>query len=211
MTMQFLYLYDPLCGWCYGASAGIATLAAHPDVTVEILPTSLFAGKSARTLPDEMTNHIKASDQQIAKRTGAVFGPAYFDRVIGSGPLRLDSGPATLALTAVSQSAPDRELEVLGIIQRARYIDGHDIADRRVLADLLEVTGLATAAVAFAAGSSALLAADAARRESAQFLMRRFALSGVPSMLRDDMGTLTPVDSAALYADPLSLCRVSVA
>lgn len=51
MTAHFLYLFDPLCGWCYGASAGIAALAKHPGVTVETLPTgcspAMASGRSA--------------------------------------------------------------------------------------------------------------------------------------------------------------------
>ncbi|WP_201722682.1 hypothetical protein [Caulobacter sp. BP25] len=70
MTNRFIYLFDPLCGWCYGASAGINVLACRPDVTVDLLPTGLFAGGGARGLDAGMTSHIWAADQRIAQMTG---------------------------------------------------------------------------------------------------------------------------------------------
>lgn len=207
MTTQFLYLFDPLCGWCYGASAGIATLAAHPGVMVEALPTGLFAGQGARALGGAMHDHILASDRQIAALSGAEFSALYRERIVGGGSFLLDSGPATLALTAVAQSAPDRELATLGLIQRARYVDGRDVTDTAVLIAVLEGAGLDVAARALADPTPALDEANRQRLDRAQAAMRRFGISGVPALLRDDGGRLTQVDTAALYQDPLSLVR----
>lgn len=87
MTHRFIYLFDPLCGWCYGASAGVDTLASRPGVSVELLPTGLFSGAGARALDAGMTSHIWAADQRIAELTGAAFTERYHDRVLaGVGP-----------------------------------------------------------------------------------------------------------------------------
>ncbi|MBD8621207.1 DsbA family protein, partial [Sphingomonas sp. CFBP 13728] len=163
MTTHFLYLFDPLCGWCYGASTGIAAMAEHPGVTVETLPTGLFAGDGVRALGSEMRDHILASDRRIAASTGAVFGDPYHDRIVRGASLTLDSGPATLALTAVAQTAPHRELDALRVIQRARYVDGRDIADVFVLIDLLVEAGLDAAAVTLANPAPGLRTANEQR------------------------------------------------
>lgn len=43
------YLFDPLCGWCYGASAMLQKLAARPDVAIYLLrPAFLPAITAAR-------------------------------------------------------------------------------------------------------------------------------------------------------------------
>ncbi|KQU58820.1 hypothetical protein ASG67_16970 [Sphingomonas sp. Leaf339] len=207
MTTRFLYIYDPLCGWCYGASAGIATLAAQGDLTVEPMPRGLFAGKGARTLDGAMSDHIMASDQRIATVTGAVFGASYHERIAGSASLTLDSGPATLALSAVARTAPMRELEALGIIQRARYVDGRDITDAFVLIDLLVSAGLDAAAVTLANPAPGLREENRSRLEQAQTVMRRFGVSGVPALFRIDGDRISPIDAAILYHNPLSLVR----
>jgi putative protein-disulfide isomerase len=206
MTNRFIYLFDPLCGWCYGASAGIDVLASRPGVTVELLPTGLFAGDGVRSLDANMTAHIWAADQRIAQLTGARFTDRYRDQVI-AGASPLDSGPATLALTAVSLSAPTREREALSAIQGARYVDGQDVTDLAVLVQVLADLDLTAAAAMIGEPQPALLTANQDRTAYARTLMRRFGLSGVPSLLRDDGQGLALAEASALYRNPLSLLQ----
>lgn len=206
MTHSFIYLFDPLCGWCYGASAGLNILASRPGVTVDLLPTGLFAGEGARALDAGMTSHIWAADQRIAQMTGAAFTERYRDQVVAAGG-RLDSGPATLALTAVSLSAPAREREALSAIQSARYVEGQDITDPALLAQVLARLNLTEAAAMIAEPQAALVAADQGRTTYARTLMRRFGLSGVPSLIREREDGLALVDASALYRNPLSLLQ----
>ena len=46
--VQIDYLFDPLCGWCYGAGPVLDQLAQLDDVTLTLAPTGLFAGQGAR-------------------------------------------------------------------------------------------------------------------------------------------------------------------
>ncbi len=48
------YLFDALCGWCYGAAPVIQGLAQHGAVTLELAPTGLFAG-AGRTMDARLT------------------------------------------------------------------------------------------------------------------------------------------------------------
>ncbi len=43
-TLRLIYLFDPLCGWCYGASPTLRQLAAREDFVVEVAPSGLFSG-----------------------------------------------------------------------------------------------------------------------------------------------------------------------
>ncbi len=127
------YLFDPLCGWCYGASQGIAQLAQqHP---IHLLPTGLFS-QTERIMSPKFARHAWANDQRIAQISGATFSPAYRDNILNQ-PSAFDSFPAIVALTAVAQTAPEQELAALQRFQAARYVRGLDIADYAVLADLL--------------------------------------------------------------------------
>ncbi|GAB3442049.1 hypothetical protein [Insolitispirillum peregrinum] len=46
--MHITYLFDPLCGWFYGAGPALERLAARDDVTLDLAPTGLFADDGAR-------------------------------------------------------------------------------------------------------------------------------------------------------------------
>ena len=138
-TTTLTYLFDPLCGWCYGASPVIATLADAQGVTLAMAPTGLFSGDGARPMDDRFAAYAWSDDQRIARLTGQRFTELYRTRVLADRRRMVDSVPATVALTAVSLTAPDREAEALSAIQAARYVEGRDVTAFPTLPTLAEV------------------------------------------------------------------------
>lgn len=43
---ELVYLFDPLCGWCYGASPKISQLVKDSDFNVTFRPTGLLPVKA---------------------------------------------------------------------------------------------------------------------------------------------------------------------
>ena len=127
MKTTVTYLFDPLCGWCYGASPMIQKLSQQSSLRLELAPTGLFAGANGRALNAEFAQYAWSNDLRIGKMTGQVFSEQYRSDVLGKSGSRLDSATATLALTAVSLTDPAREIETLKLIQEARYVHGLDI------------------------------------------------------------------------------------
>lgn len=207
-TRTVTYLFDPLCGWCYGASPAIAMLPAIGDLALELLPTGLFSGAGARPLDEGFAAHACAYDQRIHALTGQVFSERYRTGVLGDRSQRIDSGPATLALTAVALTAPDREFAALAAIQSARYADGLDITAAATLADILAALGLDAAASLFAEGADELTVADAARVERGRQLMAAYRASGVPTLLFDDGSHRRKLDSEILFSKPGRLAAI---
>lgn len=189
MRTTVTYLLDPLCGWCYGASPAIQKLNQHPTIRLELVPTGLFAG-GGRTMDAALADYAWSNDQRIAKLTGQRFTEAYRQHVLGRHGSRFDSATATLALTAVSLTEPQRELEALTALQEARYVHGLDTHALPVVEKLLHDLGLDAAADRLAAGDAALLAANAARIHKAQGLMQTLGAQGVPALVvTDDKGS----------------------
>lgn len=91
------YLFDPLCGWCYGASPALERLWALEDISVELMPTGLFAGAGAFPMNAGFAAHAWDADERIAKLTGQRFNETYRTKVLENRESRVDSGPATLA------------------------------------------------------------------------------------------------------------------
>ena len=198
-TIQLTYLFDPLCGWCYGAAPAIETLMQQQDISVTALPSGLFSGSGAFPMNAEFAAHAWEADQRIARLTGQEFSQDYRANVLEAGKGRVDSGPATLALSAVYLTAPEREFEALKAIQHARYADGRDNGDAAVIGAVLDELGLDEAAARFRAPDAALRAANDERIEQAQAEMRRFGARGVPTLIAGTGAAAAVVNSSALY------------
>ena len=189
MRTTVTYLFDPLCGWCYGASPVIQQLGQHKAFTLELAPSGLFAG-GGRTMDAAFADYAWSNDLRIGKLTGQRFTEAYRSKVLGRPGSCFDSAATTLALTAVSLTEPLRELDALKALQEARYVQGLDTCKVSVVETLLRDLGLTAAADRLATPDAELLAANAARIQKAQRLMQTFGMQGVPALVvTDDTGS----------------------
>lgn len=184
--MHVTYLFDPLCGWCYGAAPALDKLAALDGVTVDLSPTGLFAGEGARPMDERFAAYAWQNDQRIDRLTGQVFSDLYRDRVLGGIGSMFDSAPATLGIVAVGLTLPHREREVLNALQTARYVDGRNNSELAVVAEVLDQCGCFEAAARVRAPDDALLSAYHQKIERARRLMAEFRLDGVPALLVGD-------------------------
>lgn len=177
------YLFDPMCGWCYGAAPMLEQIATQGGFTVELAPTGLFAGTGSRPMDDSFAAFAWANDQRIQRLSGQEFSEDYRHRVLGDRTRLLDSGPAILALTAVALSAPTEELKALKAIQHARYVEGRDTTDLAILAEILAGLRLETAAAHLRAPDDALLEAYRARITQARKTAHAVGSDGVPALV----------------------------
>ena len=201
-TVTVTYLFDPLCGWCYAAAPALKFLQAQEGVEVVLAPTGLFAGAGARPMDAQFAAYAWSNDQRIQQLTGQPFTQAYRERILGAEGGRFDSGPATLALTAVAQTAPERELEALHALQHARYVDGRDNADPAVIAEVLREVGLADAAAQVLAPDATLRARTAERVAQAQSTLHAVGARGVPQLVVAGQGGVPRVLSSAALLGP---------
>ena len=193
------YLFDPLCGWCYGASPVIQRLGRQSDVNLELSPTGLFAGSGGRVMDAAFADYAWSNDQRIEKLTGQRFTEDYCNQVLGHLGSPVDSTATTLALTAVSLTEPQRELDTLKALQEARYVKGLDTCDVSVVKKLLRDQGLTVAADRLATRDAELLAANAARIHKARGLMQTFGAQGVPALVVSDEKGSRLLSGNALY------------
>jgi len=205
MDMRLHFLFDPLCGWCYGATPAMSELLDVPGVTVALLPTGLFSGERARSMDDAFATFAWSNDRRIERLTGQRFTEQYRHRVLGNRQQRFDSGPATGALTAVSLTDPGRELEALKALQHARYVDGSDVTSLATLAGLLHGLGLEEAAPLVANRDAAVFAANRARMDRAESLMQEFGARGVPTLIAESGAKRWMVNPSAAYSNPRAL------
>lgn len=202
MTATLNYVFDPLCGWCYGASATISRLFENPGVLLNLVPSGLFSGSDARPMDDEFAAYAWSNDQRIERLTGQRFSDRYRSEVLADRRQMFDSGPATVALTAVALTGPERELEALVAIQRARYVDGLDVTHADTLLGVLRTLGLEPAAALLLKPDATLLEATRGRMAHAQSLLKAFGARGVPTFILDQDGDRRLLDASVIYSNP---------
>jgi putative protein-disulfide isomerase len=201
MGKTVYYLFDPLCGWCYGATPVVSGLQKSLDFSLTLLPTGLFSADGARLMDDAFAAYAWSNDQRIERLSGQRFSARYHQRVLGNRQQLFDSGPATLALTAVSLTDPAREPEALKAIQQARYVEGNDVTSLTELSSVLTSLEPNDAAARFAHPDVALHNASQARLDRAHKLMREFDVSGVPTFIAEVGATRWVLDHASAYAN----------
>ncbi len=122
------YIYDPLCGWCYGAAPLIR--AARDVLPVLAHAGGMMAGASRQTVSATLRNYVMPHDRRIAALTGQQFGDAYFNGLLHDQGALFDSEPPISAVLA-AESLAGRGLDLLARIQIAHYVEGRRIAESR--------------------------------------------------------------------------------
>jgi putative protein-disulfide isomerase len=135
------YLYDPLCGWCYGASPLVRAARQVPGLTLALHGGGMMAGAARRRVSEDLRRFVLHHDQRIAALSGQPFGEAYREGLLRDSTAILDSEPPTAAILA-AEALSRRGLDLLAHIQRAHYVQGRRVSEESVLAQLALEIGL---------------------------------------------------------------------
>ena len=192
------YIYDPLCGWCYGAkplidmARGILPVVAHGG--------GMMTGAQRQTVSAQLRDYVMPHDQRIAQYTGQPFGEAYFEGLLRDTTAVFDSAPPTTAVLAAEQSA-GRGLELLGRLQTAHYAEGRRIADRDVLMAVAAEMGLDADGFrqAFDAASGDV---TQAHFKASRALLSRVGGQGFPTLVLEQSGEYQLVDLGPYLGKP---------
>jgi putative protein-disulfide isomerase len=140
MSATLHYIYDPLCGWCYGAEPLVSAAAQAPDLDFELHGGALWPEPTQ--LPEATRLYIRQADQKIAAMSGQRFGPEYHNGLLLDPTMVLESRPPTAAVLAAQSLDPKKALPMLRAIQHAHYEQGRRVVERDVLGDIAVEVGL---------------------------------------------------------------------
>lgn len=201
--MKLILIADPMCSWCYGFGKEVTELReAIPELDLQVVVGGLRPGETA----------VMPKNQRVARlehwsRVEAASGlPFNREAFLANDHLVYDTEPACRAVVTARRLAPAvDQLAVLRAIQRAFYVDGRDITQGEVLADVasgaLTKLGFATTPDAFL---KAWQSAEAMNETREDFLQaRRWGVSSFPSLLLEDGEKLYSVSPG--YVDAAQL------
>ncbi|CAB3645935.1 hypothetical protein LMG26840_02446 [Achromobacter dolens] len=162
-------------------------------------------------MDDDFAAYAWSNDQRIEQLTGQPFTERYRLQILGDRQQVFDSGPATVALTAVSLTAPDQELAALTAIQEARNVEGRDITALRTLVAVLQSLDLEAAAGLLSRSDATLIQANRVRIAQAQSLMQQFGARGVPTFILEKEGHRQLLPAGTAFSNPQAFVSQLVA
>lgn len=140
-TFTLHYIFDPLCGWCYGAAPLVDAARAVSGLNIALHGGGMMTGSNRRKIDAQWRAHVIEHDARIAAMTGQIFGEAYTHGLLQDTNVVMDSAPPTCAILAAENLA-GRGVDMLHCIQVAHYQQGLRVADLPVLEALARALNL---------------------------------------------------------------------
>lgn len=191
------YFFDPMCGWCYGATSLVGILAEMPEFEMVYHPGGMIP---KRATDPSFRQHILQADGQIAAMTKVHFGDAYKARVAGTDEFIIDSYlPTQTLLVGIAMGIKPHVM--LKAIQEAHYQDGKALDKPEVLQALAVSLGLNEATLKEKmAGAEPMMMKEI---KASHKLMGQLQVSGYPTLIIKKDGQLVRLPLSAYYGKPM--------
>lgn len=199
-TPTLHYIFDPLCGWCYGAAPLVDAARAVAGLHVAPHGGGMMTGSNRQPVTDALRRYVMPHDERIAGLTGQTFGKDYVDGLLRDTGAVFDSEPPTTAILA-AETLAGRGLDLLKRLQVAHYVEGKRIADPAVLKALAREIGLDGEAfdAAYAAADGADTAAHIA---ASRKLLAQVGGTGFPTLALEHQGVYTLLEPSRYLGRP---------
>lgn len=144
MNAVLHYIYDPLCGWCYGAEPLVWAATKVDGLALRMHAGGLWPQPTR--LPDNMRRYIREADARVGQMSGQPYGEPYLNGLLFDADLVLESRPVISAVLAAQALDPNKALPMLRGIQHAHYERGQHVVREGTLRDIAAEIGLDVAA-----------------------------------------------------------------
>ncbi|MFM5204662.1 DsbA family protein [Aeromonas veronii] len=191
------YVYDPLCGWCYGAAPLLQAAATIAGLKIDLHAGGLWLGSRRQPMGEALRDYVRPHDQRIEALTGQHFGERYFNELLLREGCLLDSEPPIRAVLAVTALGGDG-LVMLHRIQQSHYRDGIWIGEPAFLATLAAEQGIAAEAFQ----QSYLQAPLLQHLADSQGWMKRLGGQGYPTLGIERGGKLERIEVNQYLGEP---------
>lgn len=133
--LAIIYVYDALCGWCYGFSGVISKLYEErkEDFSFEVISGGMILGGEREGPISNSSDLIKSHLPNVEETAGVKFG-AGFLKVLEDGTQFQSSEKPAIALSVFKSIHPDKAVLFATDLQEAKYYGGADLgADQTYL------------------------------------------------------------------------------
>jgi putative protein-disulfide isomerase len=129
MQHKIIYIYDALCGWCYGFSPVMQQLhQKYSDkIAFEVLSGGMIMGLRAGAI-GEVAPYIQKAYPDVERATGVTFGTGFLKNILAPGTALFSSEMPGVALTVLRQHKPEMVLAFAHALQHALYAEGTELS-----------------------------------------------------------------------------------
>lgn len=146
MQHKLIYIYDALCGWCYGFSPVMQQIhekyATHLDF--EVLSGGMIMGLRAGPI-GEVAAYIGKAYPDVERATGIQFGEGFLQNILQPGTAVFSSEMPGIALTVLRKHRPERVVQFAHALQNTLYANGIELSVLENYLPLAEQFGLSGA------------------------------------------------------------------
>lgn len=134
--LKLVYVYDALCGWCYGFGSVAEKIEKNYNGTadIEIISGGMIMGDRIAPV-GEMADYILEAIPRLQKTTGATFGEPYIN-LLKEGTYVTSSEKPAVALCVYKSFKTDRTIEFAHSMQKMFFVEAKDLNKDSVYAEL---------------------------------------------------------------------------
>ena len=127
---RLIYVYDALCGWCFGFSPTMKQLKNHYG---EKLDYTIISG-GLRLPPNTgpigvVAPYIKTAYKDVENACGVKFGDRFVNGTLAEDTMVMNSLPPAIALCIMKERYPDKAFEFGSLLHDMIYVDGNGTED----------------------------------------------------------------------------------
>lgn len=139
----FYYVFDALCGWCYGFSPTMQRIAAQyqDKLQFEVISGGMVTGQRIGPI-GQVAGYIRTAYKDVERTTGTKFGPGFLQGTLAKGTATFSSIEPAKALATFRNHKPQQALAFAHTLQHAIYFDGVAPTDLDAFADLAAKQGI---------------------------------------------------------------------
>lgn len=199
-TPKLWYVYDALCGWCYGFSPVMQEIHREYASALEfdVFSGGMIRGSRIGAI-GEVAPYISWAYKQVEDRTGVRFGEKFLHGILADGTALFTSIPPALAMVVFKRSKPAQALAFAHRLQTAIYFEGIQPSEYGVYGEYAQEFGFDAKEFSEQMQHPATL--EAAEQEFA--LCARLGITGFPTVLLQRGQTLTLLAQGYTDADTL--------
>lgn len=190
---------DPQCGWCYGNSSNIQTIANEfKDIfDFELLVGGMWLGENAPIGGEQLYDFLKSNGPQMEARTQMPLSGSFYELALDS-TYTFSSLPASAAIVLIKQLVPEKGMLFAKDVQKSQFAQGKRLDRIETYESILKALEIEVSVF-----KENWMSENNLKATEIEFLKAREYAQGFPTLLIEQNDTLQVLTSGYFEINPV--------